>query len=406
MKVLIAPHGTHGDLRPLVALGIELRKRSHEVVFACNKSDKKFLDRHGFSHYLADFNIDQDLKKSLYNSTAKEKVDVLFRELSLFENILYEKSKEADLVIGSGYQFLGSTFAELHNKPYIHTLHSAVFYPSASHPPADVGNTSLPGIINKLLWLLNDYLTTMFILPFVNRYRKKYKLRKYRKIGEVFRDKMILSINHKLSPIPSDVNICKHQTDYWHLFSKDDLLSNNVLGFLQNSNNTIYIGFGSMPDKESTELQTALKKLLDITDFRFIISSKISLTSELEQNYTERILIIGSEPHFRLFPYLSLVVHHGGAGTTSTALYAGTPQLIIPHMADQFYFAKRIYQLKIGPKAVMFKNITKELPDKVIEGVTNREFKINALKLKNRTSDNSGLTEAVEIIENSLINTI
>jgi UDP:flavonoid glycosyltransferase YjiC (YdhE family) len=66
----------------------------------------------------------------------------------------------------------------------------------------------------------------------------------------------------------------------------------------------------------------------------------------------ETILSVGSLDHARLFPRLDLVVHHGGAGTTATALRAGTPQLIVPHIVDQFFHGRRIAELGLGPVPV------------------------------------------------------
>jgi vancomycin aglycone glucosyltransferase len=45
---------------------------------------------------------------------------------------------------------------------------------------------------------------------------------------------------------------------------------------------------------------------------------------------------------------VAAVVHHGGAGTTTTAARAGAPQVVIPQMADQPYFAGRVADLGIG----------------------------------------------------------
>jgi UDP:flavonoid glycosyltransferase YjiC (YdhE family) len=42
------------------------------------------------------------------------------------------------------------------------------------------------------------------------------------------------------------------------------------------------------------------------------------------------------------------VVHHGGAGTTSSAARAGAPQILVPHLLDQFYFARRVRELGVG----------------------------------------------------------
>ncbi len=41
-------------------------------------------------------------------------------------------------------------------------------------------------------------------------------------------------------------------------------------------------------------------------------------------------------------------VHHGGAGTTTTATRAGAPQLVVPQGGDQTYWAGRVAELGIG----------------------------------------------------------
>ncbi len=45
---------------------------------------------------------------------------------------------------------------------------------------------------------------------------------------------------------------------------------------------------------------------------------------------------------------MAAVVHHGGAGTTTTAALAGAPQVVVPQMADQPYWACRVAELGIG----------------------------------------------------------
>jgi hypothetical protein len=49
-----------------------------------------------------------------------------------------------------------------------------------------------------------------------------------------------------------------------------------------------------------------------------------------------------------LFTRVAAVVHHGGAGTTTFAALAGTPQVVIPHVYDQSYWARRIQELGAG----------------------------------------------------------
>jgi len=45
---------------------------------------------------------------------------------------------------------------------------------------------------------------------------------------------------------------------------------------------------------------------------------------------------------------MAAVVHHGGAGTTTTAAIAGGPQVVVPQIADQPYWAGRVAELGIG----------------------------------------------------------
>ncbi|KAK4579935.1 hypothetical protein LTR86_000136 [Recurvomyces mirabilis] len=53
----------------------------------------------------------------------------------------------------------------------------------------------------------------------------------------------------------------------------------------------------------------------------------------------------------KLFPLIDLVIHHGGAGTTFTALRSGTPQIIVPNVddcSDQLFHGGKVSQLGCG----------------------------------------------------------
>jgi len=53
-------------------------------------------------------------------------------------------------------------------------------------------------------------------------------------------------------------------------------------------------------------------------------------------------------------------VHHGGSGTTAAALRAGAPQVIVPHIVDQYYFAHRLESLGIAPAGIPIGKLTPE----------------------------------------------
>jgi vancomycin aglycone glucosyltransferase len=52
--------------------------------------------------------------------------------------------------------------------------------------------------------------------------------------------------------------------------------------------------------------------------------------------------------HEILLPRVAAVVHHGGAGTTTAAVRAGRPQVIVLHLYDQYYWASRVKKLGVG----------------------------------------------------------
>lgn len=57
---------------------------------------------------------------------------------------------------------------------------------------------------------------------------------------------------------------------------------------------------------------------------------------------------VGEVNHQALFHRVAAVVHHGGAGTTTAAARAAAPQVVVPQVADQPYWADRVAELGMG----------------------------------------------------------
>jgi vancomycin aglycone glucosyltransferase len=58
--------------------------------------------------------------------------------------------------------------------------------------------------------------------------------------------------------------------------------------------------------------------------------------------------VVGDVNQQALFRRVAAVVHHGGAGTTTTAARAGAPQVVVPQIADQPYWAGCVAELGVG----------------------------------------------------------
>ena len=74
----------------------------------------------------------------------------------------------------------------------------------------------------------------------------------------------------------------------------------------------------------------------------------------------EGVIAAGTISHAQLFPRVAAVVHHGGAGTTAVAARSGVPQIIVPHIAAQLYWAERVNLLGLGPPGLRRAGLTSE----------------------------------------------
>jgi vancomycin aglycone glucosyltransferase len=68
----------------------------------------------------------------------------------------------------------------------------------------------------------------------------------------------------------------------------------------------------------------------------------------VEHRVRSLCLAVGEANLHALLKRAALAVHNGGAGTTTIPALAGTPQVIIPQVYDQHYWAQRVSDLGIG----------------------------------------------------------
>ena len=73
----------------------------------------------------------------------------------------------------------------------------------------------------------------------------------------------------------------------------------------------------------------------------------VAATKATEYEYPDCIYLMKeSIPHDWLFPQMSLVMHHGGAGTVAAGLRAGVPTVIRPFFGDQFFWGEKILEVQ------------------------------------------------------------
>jgi vancomycin aglycone glucosyltransferase len=106
----------------------------------------------------------------------------------------------------------------------------------------------------------------------------------------------------------------------------------------------VYVGFGSMPAPKG--IARVDIEAIRAQGRRALVShgwAGLALIDDRDDCFA-----VGEVNQRALFAQVAAVVHHGGAGTTTTAARAGAPQVVVPQMADQPYWAGRVATLGIG----------------------------------------------------------
>jgi sterol 3beta-glucosyltransferase len=112
------------------------------------------------------------------------------------------------------------------------------------------------------------------------------------------------------------------------------------------------------------------------------------------------VMRIGAIDHRALFPRASVVVHHGGAGTTHAVAAAGVPSVVVPHIGDQRYWGERLSRLGVAPPALRVDRLTAgALSDAVLAAAADREMRTRASRLAATIHEERGLETAAEALE-------
>jgi sterol 3beta-glucosyltransferase len=112
------------------------------------------------------------------------------------------------------------------------------------------------------------------------------------------------------------------------------------------------------------------------------------------------VLAVGAVSHADVLPRVALAVHHGGAGTTTAVARAGVPQVILPHILDQYYWAHRVETLGVGPAGLPVEIVTADvLTARIDAALNNPRVREKAAKLGAAVAARNGVTAAVDYLE-------
>jgi len=408
--ITILCSGSRGDFQPYIALAQELQKLGKSVRITGGISFKDFIQGYGIDFYTlsADYQstgIDPALLEDAQSSDNPLKMLLTFNKMKNYVIGLTEEMfcacKGSELIVYHPGCTIGYFAGEQLGIPSVLAAPFPIHKTKEFASLIAYGKTKMPKslsykLLQGMLWMAGK----TGIIAF---YKKEYhKLPD--NFGSPFErvDKnhpAIISCSNFVFPRPKDWNADIHQNGYWFVKENIDYAPAKELSdFLMKGDKPVYIGFGSVFDSKDTD--ETIKLVIDALNKsgkRGIICGMGDI-----KNLPDTILAINSIPHSWLFDRVSLVCHHGGAGTAAAGFKAGIPCVIIPFSNDQFAWAHRAYDIGVGSKPIYRKNLTSDKLASAIQFALQDEIIKNAKTLGKNISTENGSEVCAEIIANCL----
>jgi vancomycin aglycone glucosyltransferase len=248
--------------------------------------------------------------------------------------------------------------ATLHRVPYRYLIYCPVMIPSAEHPSMMMAQQTMPHWVNRLSWMATRVFFRLVARDTLAVHRAALGLPHVREVMPyLVGDRPTLTADDTLAPIPSDWPMNVRRIPALQPPPGEPLPA-KLESFLAQGPPPVYLGFGSMTDPEPERTTAQLLEALGAVGCRAIVSRGWAGLGG--GPLPEGVIEIDSVCHGRLFPRVACVVHHGGAGTTTAAARAGVPQIVVPHLADQYYWGRRVELLGLGPPAIPRRRLSAE----------------------------------------------
>jgi sterol 3beta-glucosyltransferase len=417
MRIAIIALGSQGDVQPYVALGKGLKAAGHGVHLLTHENYAGLVGSHHLEFCPMQGNVQELIE-------TEEMRDLLSK--GNFLKITARTAKEAQraaiqwaqtglvacegmdlLIAGVGGLNLGIALSEKLDVPllqaYVFPFSPTKVFPGVLFPRgiARLGGTAnwlSHQLVRQLLWqgvrtgdtLARKQILNLPAAPLFGSYQSP----------SLHRYPIFYGFSPSVIPAPSDWENTQ-VTGYWFL----DAASNwtppeTLMKFLDNGSPPVYIGFGSMGNRNPEETAELVLTAIERSQQRAILLS--GWGGLRQENLPDHVYIVDSIPHAWLFPRVAAVVHHGGAGTTAAGLRAGVPTIIVPFFGDQGFWGQRVAELGVGTAPIPRQQLTPERLEQAIQkAVTDQTIRQRACDLGRKIQAEDGITNAVVAIDNA-----
>ena len=353
MRVLLSTIGSRGDVQPLVALALELKALGQEVRLCVPPDFRDWIDGLG----LPVTSIGPELRKLTASSapaiptplSPERRREMIEGTVATQFETIAAAARGCDAIVGAtALQVAAPSVAEKMGVPYSFVAYCPRVLPSPHHAPiplGTLGDKPAPATAdNGELWTKDALRWNEGWGPALNVHRAAIGLAPVSDVrSHILTDRPLLAADLTLAPWPDPAGDPVFQSGAW-IVADERPLSPEIEAFLDAGEPPVYFGFGSV--RAPKDLSRMMIDSARAQGRRAILSrgwADLSLVDDEPD-----CLTVGEVNQQALFRRVAAAIHHGGAGTTTAAALAGAPQVVIPQMYDQPYWAQRVHDLGIG----------------------------------------------------------
>jgi rhamnosyltransferase subunit B len=425
MRIVFTTFGTLGDVNPLIALALEMRRRGHDPVLAVPEMFRSRIEPLdiGFHRIRPDQDPhDSRLIAMIYDikkGTERGLREFLFPAIrDSYEDLLAAvegkgqgatSEAPADLLVSGELAYAGPIIAEVTGIPWASYVLAPFSFFSAYDPPVLPPYPTLA----KLQALVPGM--GHIIAHFARFVARKWSDPIYSLREELglpsgddpifdakFSNELVLALFSSAIGVPQpDWPASTRTTGF--LFYDGDAgktdLSPELESFLQAGPPPLVFTLGSAAVLDAGDFygQSALAAeqlgqravLLVGNDPRNLPAHKVP----------ESICIAEYAPYSRLFPQASLIVHQGGVGTTAQVLRAGKPMLVMPYSHDQPDNARRVRRLGVAKVIQRHRYHSYTAAHAIREMLAEPKYRERAAAIGAQVCGENGVKEACDALE-------
>ena len=408
MRITILTYGSRGDVQPFIPLSLGLMESGHLVRLAGPFRFQNLVEEHGIK--FVPLAGDPENLSRRFNDAGNNFVKMIAGMLDYVSEIAVDvlqqseqACEDADLIIHTFLHAAGAhTIAREKGIPDIHIQTFPMFTPTGDYP-----NVTLPDwkihVLNYLTHIMSIKMSWWGSRLGFEQIRRRARLPKRRLYWPFDKDParpqtpILCAWSPSLLPPSRDWPSNAFVTGWYFLESTRRFSPSSALKtFLESGDSPVCVSFGSMINQAADKIDRIVRQALAQTGNRGII---LSGWGQVRNSSSENLLYLDAVPHDWLLPYCKLIIHHGGAGTTSAGLQAGLPNIVIPFTVDQPFWGRRVHAIGGGPEPIPVKKLS---PERLAQAILKAEAEASrerAASIGRTIRKEDGVSVAVRLIE-------